>query len=158
MGVSSWVREVLKDPAQVIKVESHTSKGLIFTPAHVKVNCATYLDEVSECLDARNWRMFHYFNSPHGTRFRKRGTIEFFLNWQIWHFCHSCTKLKSRGLKISQKKIASTRYWTHNTNPTIKIPATLPLSQSASPCQSQGGSARWNADKNKPTVVVHRGA
>ena len=53
-------------------------------------------------------------------------SIEFFLNWQIWHFCHSCTKLTSWGFKISQKKIASTGYWTHNTNPTIKFPATLP--------------------------------
>ena len=24
-------------------------------------------------------------------------SFEFFLNWQIWHFCHSCTKLTSRG-------------------------------------------------------------
>ena len=54
-------------------------------------------------------------------------SFEFFLNWQIWHFCHSCTKLTSRGFKISKKKIASTGYWTHNTNPTIKIPATLPI-------------------------------
>ena len=50
----------------------------------------------------------------------------FFVNCQIWHFCHSCTKLKSRGFKISKKIIASTGYWTHNTNPTFKIPATLP--------------------------------
>ena len=52
-------------------------------------------------------------------------SIEFFLNCQISHFCHSCTKLTSRGFKISQKKKASTGYWTHNTNPTIRIPATL---------------------------------
>ena len=51
--------------------------------------------------------------------------IEFFLNWQIWHFCHSCTKLTSQGFKISKKIIASTGYWTHNTNPTIRIPAPL---------------------------------
>ena len=49
-----------------------------------------------------------------------------FVNWHIWHFCHSCTKLTSWGVKISKEKIASTGYWTHNTNPTIKIPATLP--------------------------------
>ena len=53
--------------------------------------------------------------------------METFLNWQIWHFCHSCTKLTSRGFKISKKKIASIGYWTHNTNPAIEIPATLPI-------------------------------
>ena len=31
--------------------------------------------------------------------------IELFVNWQIWHFCHSCTKLTSRGFKISKKKL-----------------------------------------------------
>ena len=51
--------------------------------------------------------------------------VEFFVNWQIWHFCHSCTKLTLRGFKISKKKIAFTGYWTHNTNPTIRIPAAI---------------------------------
>ena len=51
--------------------------------------------------------------------------IEFFLNCQIWHFCHSCTKLTSRGFRISKKKITSTGYWTHNTNPTLRFPAPL---------------------------------
>ena len=51
--------------------------------------------------------------------------LEFFLNCQIWHFCHSCTKLTSRGFRISKKKIASTGYWTHNTNPTLRFPAPL---------------------------------
>ena len=55
-----------------------------------------------------------------------QNTFEFFLNCQIWHFCHSCTNLTSWGFKISKKIIASTGYWTHNTNPTIKIPAPLP--------------------------------
>ena len=51
--------------------------------------------------------------------------VEFFLNCQIWHFCHSCTKLTSQGFRISKKKIASTGYWTHNTNPTLRFPAPL---------------------------------
>ena len=51
--------------------------------------------------------------------------IEFFLNCQIWHFCHSCRKLTSRGFRISKKKITSTGYWTHNTNPTLRFPAPL---------------------------------
>ena len=63
-------------------------------------------------------------------------TTEFFLNCQIWHFCHSCTKLTSQGFKIS-KKIASTGYWAHNTNPTIRIPAPLPTQPI---CQSMPAS------------------
>ena len=35
-------------------------------------------------------------------------------------------KIDITGFKKSGKKIASTGYWTHNTNPTIKIPAPLP--------------------------------
>ena len=35
-------------------------------------------------------------------------------------------KIDITGFQNQQKKIASTGYWTHNTNPTIKIPATLP--------------------------------
>ena len=62
---------------------------------------------------------------------------EFFLNCQIWHFCHSCTKLTSRGFRISKKKITSTGYWTHNTNPTIRIPAPLPTQPI---CQSMPAS------------------
>ena len=51
--------------------------------------------------------------------------LVFFVNWQIWHFCHSCTKLTSRGLKISKKKLPPLGIEL-NTNPTIEIPATLP--------------------------------
>ena len=35
-------------------------------------------------------------------------------------------KINITGFENQQKKIASTGYWTHNTNPTIEIPATLP--------------------------------
>ena len=35
-------------------------------------------------------------------------------------------KIDITGFQNQQKKIASTGYWTHNTNPTIKIPAPLP--------------------------------
>ena len=34
-------------------------------------------------------------------------------------------KIDITGFQNQQKKIASTGYWTHNTNPTIRIPATL---------------------------------
>ena len=64
-------------------------------------------------------------------------TFEFSLNCHIWHFCHSCTKLTSQGFTISKKKIASTGYWTHNTNPTIRIPAPLPTQPI---CQSMPAS------------------
>ena len=58
-------------------------------------------------------------------RFHFDKILEFFLNCQIWHFCHSCTKLTSQGFRISKKKITSTGYWTPNTNPTLRFPAPL---------------------------------
>ena len=52
--------------------------------------------------------------------------FESFLNWQIWHFCHSCTKLTSRGFKISKKNYL---HWALNSQhqPTIRIPVTLTI-------------------------------
>ena len=45
-----------------------------------------------------------------------RKSFEFFLNNTIWHFWQFCTKLTSRGFKISKNKVASTGNWSHNTN------------------------------------------
>ena len=36
-------------------------------------------------------------------------------------------KINITGFENQQKKIVSTGYWTHNTNPIIRIPATLPI-------------------------------
>ena len=48
-----------------------------------------------------------------------------FWTWIISRF-NRVQLYKSLKIWDWQKKIASTGYWTHNTNPTIKIPATLP--------------------------------
>ena len=46
-------------------------------------------------------------------------------------------KIDITGFQNQQKKIASTGYWTHNTNPTIRIPAPLPTQPI---CQSMPAS------------------
>ena len=53
--------------------------------------------------------------------------IEFFLNWQIWHFCHSCTKLTSRAFKISKRNCPPLGIEVTTPTPTIRIPAALPI-------------------------------
>ena len=50
-----------------------------------------------------SWNLIHgQFTSRNQI---KAVTFEFFLNCQIWHFCHSCTNLTSQGFRISKKKL-----------------------------------------------------
>ena len=51
--------------------------------------------------------------------------VEFFLNSTDLTFLAFLYKIDITGSQNQQKKIASTGYWTHNTNPTIRIPAAL---------------------------------
>ena len=72
----------------------------------VFTNSSQYKNGIRNQQDWRSlqrWNLMLFYPLISNFMFTKI-TFEFFLNCQIWHFCRSCTKLTSRGFRISKKK------------------------------------------------------